>query len=596
LDYKFTDYISLKGKQWRVKEADNNYCLAASQKYGVDDLVARLLYNKSVELEDIEDFLEPKIKKLMPDPYFLKDMDKAVARIYKSIIEQEKICIYGDYDVDGATSSAIIKRYFKQIGVDSDVYIPDRVAEGYGLNSDALVKLKEQSVDLVITVDCGIVSFEPVEKACEVGLDVIILDHHLSSENLPKAVAAVNPNRLDQEKGLNNLCAAGVAFLMIVALNRYLRENGFFDNSNYKEPNLFDLLDLVALGTVCDVMTLTGLNRAFVSQGLKILAKRKNRGLAKLCDIAELNKKPDVHTLGFLIGPRINAAGRIDDCSLGSKLLSSESDKEIDEIAHNLNALNHERQEIEKDILSSAIRMVEDNIKQYEEKPVLIIAGKGWHQGVIGIVAGRIKEKFDKPTAVITIDENNLGKASARSVNGVNIGAAITQARIDGILVAGGGHASAAGFTIEADKIANLEGYISQIIKDDYQVYANDNSIFADAVIDVNSVNLETLKHLEKLEPYGNGNPEPRFIIEEAEIVKTKRMGEKHLSIFIKDSGIAKSKKSLKCLCFNVMDEDFGLKLESAYGKKISLFGRIKKNIWAGYESAEFMLEDAIIF
>jgi single-stranded-DNA-specific exonuclease len=518
-------------------------------------------------------------------------MEIAVERIFEAISKKQKIVIYGDYDVDGATSSAILKKYLRSVGIDSEVYIPDRISEGYGLNSEALLSLRKAGTDLVITVDCGVVSFEPIALAKEAGLDVIVIDHHLGMEELPEAVALVNPNRFDETSELGHLCAAGVAYLLVIALNRKLRAAGFFNSLD--EPDLFSFLDLVALGTVCDVMLLKGLNRAFVHQGLKIMSRRENIGIRSICDVAGLDRMPDVYSLGFVIGPRINAAGRISDCSLGSKLLSCEDEQEAHEMAVLLNALNAERQEIEKRTLDEAISKAEQMSK---EMPFLLIAGDKWHPGVIGIVAGRIKEAFDKPTAIVALADG-IGKASARSVGGVDIGRAISNAKSEGLLISGGGHRAAAGFTVEEDKISQLNNYICEKISDSYREYANDNSLKAEIVIQPQSVTVDLVKDIAQLAPFGNGNPEPKFIIENAKIVNVKEYGEKHLAVFVSPAGLGKaSSKAIKCMFFNKAKTEFGERIKAAMMKEICILGKIKINSWQGVESAEIIGDDAVIY
>ena len=587
MDYKFTNISSAKGKFWQLKETNENYVSAACQKYSISNLLAKLLYSKSVTLEEIPNFLDPKIKNYMPDPSVLLDMNKAVDRIYKAVQGKEKIAIYGDYDVDGASATAILTRYFKAIGVEPVIYIPDRMKEGYGINTEALLGLKRSGIDIVISVDCGVTAFEPIGEAKKAGLDVIVIDHHLSETTYPEAVAIVNPNRFDDVSGLNNLCASGVSFLLAVALNRKFREN------NGPEFDLLNLLDLSALGTVCDVMTLTGLNRAIVSQGLKMLEKRNNKGLSAIADIAGLNKKPDVYALGFLIGPRINAAGRIGDCSLGAKILSSDDDIFIKENAVVLNNLNKERQEIEKKIIEEAIRQAE---KQNEKSnPLIMVASEKWHQGVIGIVAGRLKEMFNKPSAVIAIS-GGVGKASARSVNGIDFGSAVVNAKNSGLLIAGGGHKAAAGFTVDKDKIEDLRTFFCEQFQKQYAKFANDNSIEADLLLKVSSINMELINEIEKLAPFGNGNSEPSIILEDAKIVKSKVVGEKHIQCFIGESGLARNSSAIKGICFNAVGTEIGDKIEGSLMKNASILGKLRKNIWNGTESIDFLIDDIVTY
>jgi single-stranded-DNA-specific exonuclease len=584
---KFTNILSAKGKYWKLKDHNESYVTAAQQKHSISNLLAKLLYSRSVTLDEIPDFLDPKLKNLMPDPSVLLDMEKAVNRIITAINTKQKIAIYGDYDVDGASATAILTRYFKAIGVEPVIYIPDRIKEGYGINTEALLGLKRSGVDIVISVDCGVTAFEPIGEAKKAGLDVIVIDHHLSESTYPQAVAIVNPNRFDDTSGLNYLCASGVSFFLCVALNRKLKENA------PQDFDLLSLLDLVALGTVCDVMTLTGMNRVFVSQGLKVLEKRKNKALSAIADIAGLNKKPDVYALGFLIGPRINAAGRLGDCSLGAKILSSDDADFIKENAVVLNNLNKERQEIEKKIIEEAIKLAE---KQNDKTtPLIMVASDKWHQGVIGIVAGRLKEMFNKPTAVIAIS-GGIGKASARSVAGIDFGSAVVNARNSGLLIAGGGHKAAAGFTVDKNKIEELNVFLCSQFEKQYAKFANDNSLEADLLLKVSSINMELVNEIEKLAPFGNGNSEPVVIIEDAKIVKSKVVGEKHIQCFIGESGLARNSATIKGICFNAVGTDIGDKIEGSLMKNTSIIGKLRKNIWNGAESIDFLIEDIVVY
>ncbi len=591
MQFRFENKVSLKGKLWKLRETNHNYALSVYQKYGVSTLVGELLSQKNINLEDVPRFLEPKIKDHLPDPFTLMDMDKGSERIANAIINKENIAVYGDYDVDGATSSAIMTRFFKSVGIKNAIYIPDRISEGYGINTEALVSLKTGGVDLVMTLDCGILSFQPLEHAKNIGLDVVVVDHHLSTGVLPAAIAVINPNRLDDTSNLGNLCAAGLAFLTCIAVNRKLREKGFY--SSNQEPQLLELLDLVALGTVCDVMTLQGLNRAYVSQGLKILSKRKNQGLNALCDIAGLKDRADVYSLGFLLGPRINAAGRIGDCSLGAKLLSENDYTSALEIADTLNNLNKERQEIEKRILEEAMNQAD---KISKSSPMIIVHSETWHPGIIGIVAGRIKEAFDKPTAVISVNQE-IGKASARSVSGIDIGSAIANAIGEGLIVSGGGHKAAAGFTVEKKNILLLHDYLNKMIENDYAKYSNDNFTNVNLGLRVSSLTLKLANEMEKLSPFGNGNPEPSIAVDMAKIVSTKVYADKHLGFHFTDAELAKTSSiSVKGISFNSINSDFGKQLQSAYMKNISLLGKLRKSYYGGNENVDFLVDDAIIY
>jgi single-stranded-DNA-specific exonuclease len=440
---------SVKGLKWAVLDPDERIVTTLSQKLGIPDLLAKVLVNRGIlSADDARKFLDPKVRDLLPDPFLLKDMDKAATRFAEAVVNKEKITIFGDYDVDGATSSALLKRFFRDVDIDAGIYIPNRILEGYGPNLDALKKLKDEGNTLVITVDCGIVSFEPIKGAKDYGLEIIVIDHHLSTDEMPEAYAVVNPNRFDDEFEFKSLAAVGVAFLTVVAIRSKLRDMGYFKDK--PEPNLLDYLDLVALGTVCDVMQLNNVNRAFVAQGLKLINQRKNLGIATLSNVARLEVVPQSYHLGFVIGPRINAGGRVGEGMLGATLLSTLDSMEAFTIATRLEQLNDERRAVEAVILEEAINEVES--KELYKKPLIIVTGNNWHQGILGILASRIKEKYSRPTAIISFVDG-MGKGSARSITGIDLGSLLANAKQKGILVHGGGHAMAGGFTIEQSKL-----------------------------------------------------------------------------------------------------------------------------------------------
>ena len=408
---------SVLGKYWFASSYDEAFISEMTRMLGVNDFLSRMISTRVDSLDSAEKYLDPKIKTQLPDPFHLKDMDLAVARLIKAIESKEKICIFADYDVDGATSSALIKNILEQIHINADIYVPDRIAEGYGPSAEAMQRIKDSGASLIITVDCGSVAFEALEYASDLGMDVIVVDHHISMDELPKAVAVINPNRLDETSECKNLAAVGVSFLFLVGLVSKLKEKDYFAKNNFNPPNLIQQLDIVALGTVCDVMQLTGLNRAFVAQGLKVARSRGNLGYKTLCDVSNIQEAINCYHLGFILGPRINAGGRVGKSSLGANLLSTSSTSEAVKIAEELDMHNQERKVIELVMLDEAM---EKAIHQ-ENDPMLFISGEGWHPGVIGIIAGRLKEKYNKPTAVIAINDG-FGKASCRSVKGVDFG------------------------------------------------------------------------------------------------------------------------------------------------------------------------------
>lgn len=415
---------SLLEKRWRLRSGDERTALALSQRLGVPEIIGRVLVGRGVRIDDAERYLQPTLRDLLPNPSQFKDMDAGAERIANAITSGEKIAVFGDYDVDGATSSGLLKRFFDLIGVPLTVYIPDRMKEGYGPNKEAFDKLRSQGINLVITVDCGIVSFEPLEHARKIGLEVIVVDHHQAETRLPEAVAVINPKRHDETQEYAYLAAVGVSFILLVALNRFLRESGWYGSKS--PPDLMHLLDLVALGTVCDVVPLVGLNRAFVSQGLKIMSQRRNPGLVALADVAGIDETPGTYHLGYILGPRVNAGGRVGKPEYGARLLASTNFDECVQLARFLDQNNTERKEIEQRVTDEALQLAESRLQG--DEAVLVVAGEGWHPGVIGIVASRLKDAFQRPAIVIGLDGAE-GKGSGRSVVGVDLGAAIGVAR-----------------------------------------------------------------------------------------------------------------------------------------------------------------------
>ena len=443
---------SVSGKNWLFKKFDTSDITKFSEDYSLTEIVAKLLSIRKNNIDNINLFLNPKIKNLLPNPLHLKDMKNAVDRVYKSIAKRELIGIFGDYDVDGASSTALLARYFLSINQKIHTYIPDRQKEGYGPNIEGFNFLINQGAKIIFTVDCGTLAFEPIKTAQNANVDVIVLDHHQSDIKLPKACAIINPNRYDDTSGLNYLCAAGVCFVFLVALNKKLREVSWFKESKIEEPNILNFLDLVSLGTVCDVVPLIGLNRAIVKQGLKIIKQRSNLGLKTLYDLCNIKSQPTTFDLGFVLGPRINAGGRVGKSSHGSELLISDDPQKTYKIAIDLDKSNKERKSIEM-MLTERIDI---EVKKYHNHPVLVMSGNHWHEGIIGIVASRIKDKYNKPTVLISLN-NKVGKGSARSVVGFDIGSLIIKAVQSGILEKGGGHKMAGGFTLKEEKIAIFE-------------------------------------------------------------------------------------------------------------------------------------------
>ena len=575
---------SLKGKKWRLRSEDDRKALTISQRLDVPEIVGRVLAGRDVPLDEAERYLSPTLKDLLPNPSSFKDMDAAAARIVTAIKNGEKIAVFGDYDVDGATSSGLLKSFFDQIGVPLRIYIPDRMSEGYGLNSPALETLKGEGMDLVITVDCGILSFDEADRAQELNLDLIIVDHHQAETRLPNAAAVVNPKRHDESQEFTYLAAVGVAFILLVAINRDLRDNGWYEGR--QTPDLFRLLDLVALGTVCDVVPLVGVNRAFVSQGLKVMAQRRNPGLVALADVAGLDEAPGTYHLGFIMGPRVNAGGRVGKADYGPRLLSSHNPDECMELARVLDEYNQERKAIETQVTEEAMEQAE---RLSASESVLVVAGEGWHPGVIGIVASRLKESYQRPTIVIGLD-GDVGKGSGRSIAGVDLGAAVGAARHKEMLIAGGGHAMAAGLTIARDQIEPFRQFLESRLADHVKEALKGASRGLDGMVGVEGATVDLIEKMEMAGPYGAGNPEPRFVVGHAKIVKADIVGENHVRVILTGVG---NRGRLTGICFKSLETLLGDALINHRGGTFHIAGYLRKNTWRGQTSAQILIEDA---
>lgn len=581
--------LSLSGKRWLLKSVDERAALALSQRLSLPDVLGRVLASRGVGLDGADAFLEPKLKSQLPDPLHLLDMDKAAGRVAEAVTKGELIAVFGDYDVDGATSSAVLKRFLEAAGGKVTVYIPDRLEEGYGPNAPALKKLKEQGAGLAITVDCGQTAFEPLAEVADAGLDVIVVDHHEGELKLPKAVAVVNPNRLDDTSPHGQIAAVGVAFLLAVAVNGQLREQGWYEGKT--PPDLMGLLDIVALGTVCDVVPLTGVNRALVAQGLKVMAGRRNQGLKALADLAGIKEPPTAYHCGFVIGPRINAGGRVGQSDLGVRLLTTENPGEALSIAERLDRFNKERQDIEAAVLDEAAAQVDAKLAGDAPGPVVIAAGEGWHPGVIGIVASRLKDRYNRPACVVSW-MGDEGTASGRSVSGADLGGAVIAARQAGLLLKGGGHAMAAGFTIARTKLGDFEAFLGERIRAELGDDPPPPGLVVDGVLGVEGANWQLIKTLERLAPFGVGNPEPRFCIKAARIAKADPVGadQSHLRLILTGEG---GRGKLNAIAFRAFDSALGATLRDHGGQPFDFVGRLKMNVWNGYESVQLMLDDA---
>ncbi len=552
---------------------------------GNDDLVHHLFRARGAIAPDFDRLKTPTLRDWLPDPALFNDMEAAAVRIADAIAAGQVIIIFGDYDVDGATSAALLIRYLRSVGATVGHYIPDRLLEGYGPSADALVALKAAGADLVVTVDCGTQGFDALAAAQAAGLDVIVVDHHKAGTALPPALALVNPNRLDESDlaaAHGHLAAVGVAFLLAVALNRLLRQRGAF--ATRPEPRLTDLLDIVALGTVADVVPLTGLNRAFVTQGLKVMRQRRNIGLNALIDVAALARPPVARDLGFALGPRVNAGGRVGKSDLGVRLLTTEDPAEATAIAAELDRLNGERRAIEAEVTEAALALARPDANM----AVAVIAGEGWHPGVIGIVASRVKDRLHRPAIIIAIQDDGTAKGSGRSLPGVDLGAAVLTARDAGLLIAGGGHAMAAGLTVAADGIDALTAFLNDRLAGDVDRAATGRALDCDAALAPRGINLALAETLDVAGPYGQGWSAPRVASGPWTAVDCRIVGEHHVKLMLAGADGARC----KAIAFRHADTALGAALAGARGRPFYVAGRVKRDDWKGEPSAEIEVDD----
>ena len=571
---------SVLGQPWRWRSL-----VSAGDDLGGDDLLTRILLARGAPREGLERHRSPSIRGFMPDPSTFRDMDRAAARLADAVEAGEQVAIFGDYDVDGATSTALLLLVLRDLGVEARPYIPDRLAEGYGPNTAALARLADEGASLIVTVDCGAQAFEPLAAAHAAGIDVLVVDHHQCAAALPLAHALVNPNRLDcgAREDHGHLAAVGVCFLLAAALLRTLRARGFF--ADRPEPRLLDHLDLVALGTVADVARLHGLNRAFVAQGLKVMAARRNPGMAALIDAARLTRAPVASDIGFALGPRINAGGRVGRADLGVQLLTTRDPVEAQGLAAELSRLNDERRLIEAGVQDEAAALV------IAERHVAVVAGHGWHPGVIGIVAGRLKEVLGRPALVIALGEDGLGKGSGRSIPGVDLGAAVLAAREAGLLVAGGGHAMAAGLTVAADRVVELAAFLEELLGERVERSRADRALLLDAVLAPGGVTPALVEALDAGGPYGTGWPAPRVAAGPVRVLRAETVGSGgHVRALVAgDDGTR-----LKAMAFRAADTALGQALLAAGpDRRLWLAGRARRDDWGSRPAAELHLDDA---
>jgi len=557
-----------------------------AQRFALPLPVARIIASRGIPVDDVANFINPKLQNLMPDPFCMKDMEKAAKRIAEAIVKKQKVAIIGDYDVDGATSSSVLRLYLESVGIEPEIHIPER-DEGYGPSRQAFDEFAVLGAELVITVDCGTTAFDVFDYAGSLNIPVIVLDHHEAEVRLPEVYAVVNPKRLDESDDypyLKYMAAVGVVFCTIVAVNRELRKQGFF--AGREEPNLLQWLDLVALGTVCDVVPLLGLNRAFVRQGLRIMSLRSNTGLRALIDKSGISEAPSAFHLGYVLGPRINACGRVGEASLGNKLLCSRDDFQAGQLADKLNEFNAQRKEIEAYVLLSAIEMLEGTPQEY---PIAFAAGKDWHQGVVGIVAGKLKERYNVPAFVMSIEPDEV-KGSARSVPGVDLGALIIAAKEKGLLTKGGGHTMAAGFSLSEDKIEAFRRFAGEYVRQKLGEEDVAPVIEVDSALDLLGANTDFAAALELLEPFGAGNAEPKIVLEHVRVVKPGIVGAGHVRCFLTSGNGG----SLKAMAFKIADTELGKTLLNSQGAAFDIAGVLRRDNWQGRNSVQFIIDDAI--
>ena len=576
---------SVCGRRWRLRAGDIAEGQAIAERLGLPEIVGRLLAQRGVDHDHAPGFLDPRLRDQLPDPSHLRDMEVAATRLARAVREGETIAVFGDYDVDGATSTALLARFFAAIGGRTRIYVPDRLREGYGPNTPALLGLLAEGTRVVVTVDCGTNAHLPLAEAAAAGLEVIVVDHHVAEPLLPRAAAIVNPNRLDEESRQGGLAAVGVAFLLIVAVNRALRQVGWYAGDR-TEPDLMAWLDLVALGTVCDVVPLAGLNRAFVAQGIKVIRRNANSGLAALAAVAGVNEPLDAYHLGFVLGPRVNAGGRVGAADLGARLLATDDPALAADLAQRLDAYNRERRDIEARTLEAAISLVEGSGRS----PVLVFAAaENWHPGVIGIVAARLKERYERPACVVALG-NGIGRGSGRSIAGLPLGSAVVAARQAGLLINGGGHAMAAGFTVAAEKLDRLQAFLDERLGDGLDHERLVPELRVDAALSLGAAQAELMGHIEQLAPFGTGNPEPRFVLSGVRVAHAEFVGSGHLRCTLADP---LDGTRLRAIAFRAAGTPLGQLLTETRGVTIHVAGHLRRDTWRGGDAVRLSIDDA---
>jgi single-stranded-DNA-specific exonuclease len=579
---------SATGLSWehRLTERQEIAALAIAQGHGVSDLVARVLAGRGVNSEETERFLDPTIRDLLPNPASLTDMDAAAARIADAIAQRQKVAIFGDYDVDGAASSAILKRFLAHFGLISEIYIPDRIFEGYGPNPEAMRELVSRGAQLIVTVDCGTNSASSIAAAREAGADVVVLDHHQVGGALPEGVPVVNPNREDDLSGQGHLCAAGVVFLTLVRVAKLLRDR------NFGTPfDLLTLLDLVALATVCDVVPLTGVNRAFVIKGLQMLRQQRNPGLAALARVSRIGEPINTFHLAFLIGPRINAGGRIGDAGLGSRMLATDDPVEADKIAETLDRLNQERQLMEQEMLAEARAEADAEMLGGPGPAVVVTASETWHPGIVGLLASRLKDHARRPAFAVAFNPNGTGTGSGRSVSGFDLGRLVREAAEKGLIVKGGGHAMAAGITVARENLGALRAFFEERAAADVFRLRNEESLKIDAALAAEGATQDMLDALEKVGPFGQGYPPPVLVLPRHHLIDARPVGAGHVRVDLRSDAGGR----LQAIAFRAADTPLGDFLFEKRGSAIHVAGALSGNYWNGARSVQFRIVDAAV-
>ena len=578
---------SATGRRWKPRLEDSRLAEAIAERHELPEILGRVLAARGVGLDEAEAFLNPTLRALMPQPSALRDMERGAERLADAIVGHEKIGVIGDYDVDGVCACAILQMFLRAVGSDASVHLPDRLTEGYGPSQQAVSMLKDQGCDLLVTLDCGVAAHDPLAHAAELGFITIIVDHHLAGEILPHAHAVINPNRQDDLSGFGYLCAAGVTMILIAAVNKLLRARLWYSEAR-PEPNLLQWLELVALATVCDVVPLKGLNRAYVTQGLKVMARRENVGLAALADVARLKRRPDTHALGFLLGPRINAAGRIGEAGLSLRLLTTRDRGEANQIAQELERLNRERQDIEIAVVDRAVTQAEAAMGRERRQTVLVVSGQGWHPGVVGLAAARLKERFALPSLVLSEDNaTGLAGGSGRSIFGVDLGRAVRDALEAGLIVKGGGHSMAAGLTVATARLGDLRAFLEEKLGAQVAAAA-DPALAFDGALTASGASLELIELLEQAGPYGSGHPAPVFAFPAHRVVYAGRVGQDHIRCTLAAADGAR----IKAVAFRALGTGLGELLLGERQFPLHIAGRLSVDDWGSKREPSIHIED----